>query len=136
MPHAVDWMFEVLEQNLNRLAGDLHRVLQRPILDRQPKDSSVHVISIGITDVVLHVANDGVMPVGDVERSVRSHDRIGGSEVAVFTVEEFDPGRTPDLAKLPAVLSPLPVELVLLDPQKPDRVADQEILLQLLGEVR
>ena len=47
------------------------------------------VISIGVANVVLHVPNDGIVPVGDVQCAIFTDDRIGGTEIAVGTVEEF-----------------------------------------------
>ena len=115
------------------------------------------VVAVGITDVVLHVADDHVVPVGDVERAILSHDRVGGAEVAIFALEQRLHGSAPDLAELPlrlrlrlAVLVlaggfhlgrhlrvgfAVTVEVILLHPQEPDRVADQEVLLQVVGEM-
>ncbi len=155
---AVDRVREVRKQGRDRLPGDRHRLLQRSPLGGEPEDPAVGVVAIRVADVVLHVADDHVVPVGHVEGAVRTDDGVGRPEVAVLTLQQGPRGRAPDLAELPlrprlrlAVLVragdfrlgrhlrvglAVAIEVVLLHSQEPDRVADQEVLLHVVGEVR
>ena len=81
-----------------------------------------------ITGVVLHVTDKDVVPVDHVEGTVGGELDIGGAEIAVLRGEEIlTEGRLPPR---PAVL-----DLVLLDAEKPDRVREDEITLDLVGEM-
>ena len=49
---------------------------------------------------MLHVANDGIVPVGNIQRPVLTNDGVGGAEVAIGAVEQFDAWCSPDLTEL------------------------------------
>ncbi len=132
--HAVDGMLQVLQQRLDRLAVDLDRLLQRPALHREAKDSAVLVVAVGIANVVLHVTDDGVVPVRNIQRAVFANDGVRGTKVAIFAIEQLKPGRSPDFAELSLLAVAFAIQVVLLDAQETDRVADQEIVAACLRE--
>ena len=83
LANSVGRMLEVLEQRRNRLPIDLHRLLQRTPGRRHPVDAAVLMVAVRIAHVVLHVADDHVVPVGDVERTVLAEDRVRRAEILV-----------------------------------------------------
>ena len=119
-------MFEVIEQGGDRLAVDGHWFLQRLLLVDQAIDTTVLLVAVGIADVVLHVADDHVLPVRDVEPTVCTEDCIGGAEIFVVAVEETVGRGAPDLAGLGfifRVLKAVALKLVALEPEVANRVA-------------
>ena len=111
-----------------RGAGDLGRLEQRPGLVPYPPDTAVVVIAALVPERVLHVADQRVEPVDDVERAVRGELQVDGPEIDVGRVEE-----RLDLFRGEArVLLDHPV---LLDALEADRVVDQEVALRLVREV-
>ena len=83
MANAIDGRFQILEQSGDRLAVDGDRLLQRAADGRHAIDAAVRVVAIGIAHVVLHVADDDVVPVAEIQRAIGCEDRIGGAEVLV-----------------------------------------------------
>ena len=81
--HAVFRLLEQVEQPLDRLAGDLHRLEQRPALVGDPVDAAVGPVAAGVAEVVLHVADDRVLPLEEVDRPVGPHLDVGRPEVGV-----------------------------------------------------
>src|SRR5438093_1220697 len=67
----------------DRLAGDRGRLRQRPALVADAVDAAVLAVAAGVAQVVLHVADDRVVPVQEVDRPVRPHADVGGPEVRV-----------------------------------------------------
>ena len=133
--NPVDRMFEVLQQRLDGLVVNLDRLLQRSPLHGQTDDAAMHVVTVGVTNIVLHVTDDGVVPVGDVQGAVFTDDGVGRTEVSIFAVDQFQAGRSPDVPKFTVHAISLAIEGILLDAQKTDRIADQEVVLQFLREV-
>ncbi len=82
------------------MAVDFDRFLQGAVLDRQTEDPAVFVVTVGVPNVVLHVADDDVLPVGNIQRAVFADDRVGGTEISVLTVQQFQSRRSPYLAEL------------------------------------
>ena len=123
---AIDRMFQVIEQGGDRLAVDGHWFLQRLLLVDQAVDTTVLLVAVGIADVVLHVADDHVLPVRDVEPTVCAENRVGGAEILVIAVEEAVGRGAPDLAGLELVfpvLKAVALEFVTLEPEVANRVA-------------
>ena len=85
------------------------------------------VISVGVSHVVLHMPDDGILPVGDIKGSIASDFDIAGAEIRVARNDDWLDFLTGDVG---AVV----LDLVLQNPQKADAVADQEIALVLFGE--
>ena len=86
------------------------------------------MIAQWITGVVLHVTDKDVVPVDHVEGTVGGELNVGGAEVAVRRSEEIMAGGC-----FPS--RSLVLDLVLLDAEKPDRVREDEITLDLVGEM-
>ena len=149
--HAVGGVPEVFEQGGDRLAVDGDGLLQFATLGRHAVDAAVLVVAVRVAHVVLHVADDDVVPVGDVERAVFAEDGVARAEVFVAAHEqaagfvlgdgaiglgdldaELGAGRLAPDAGLVRVAG----QVVVLDAEEADDVADQEVALHVLGEVR
>ena len=85
------------------------------------------VISVRVSHVVLHMPDDGILPVGDIKGTIASDFDIAGSEIRVARNDDWLDFLTGDVG---AVV----LDLVLQNPQKADAVADQEIALVLFWE--
>ncbi len=77
-------LFEEIEKFLDGFAVDFFRLEQRTRGIGEAVDASVLVIAIGITQVVLQVADEHLRPVHDVERTVRCHCDAAGAEVRIL----------------------------------------------------
>ena len=76
-------LLEQVEQRGDRLAVDLGGLSSgRPSI-RDAVDAAVLVVAVGVAQVVLHVADDRVVPVGEVDRAVRTDVDAGGAEVRI-----------------------------------------------------
>ena len=125
---AVLGLLEQVEQLLDRLAGDLGGLQERPALVGDPVDPAVDPVAARVAEVVLHVADDRVLPVDEPDRAVGPDLEVGGAEVGV--------GRGDDRLDLGAGEARVVVlELVLEDALEADDVGDQQVPLHALGEV-
>ena len=151
MTHAIGGMLEVFEQRGDGLTVDGDGFLQFAAFGGHAVDAAVFVVAIWVAYVVLHVADDDVVPVGDVERAIFAEDGIAGAEILVAAHEqaagfvlgdsavglrdlhgEFRTGRfAPD-----AGFFRVTGQVVVLDAEEADDVADEEVALHVLGEVR
>ncbi len=125
---AVLVRLQQLELRLDGLAVDLRPFEQRPALGGDAPHSTVRLVAPGVPYRVLHVPDERVEPVHDVERAVGPELQRDGPEVRVGRLQErFDL----DAAE------PRPVfdDAVLLGAEKADRVVDQEVALRVVGEV-
>ena len=102
--------FSRVEQLFDRLAGDARRSFQRAAGVRHAVHAAVDAIAIGIPQVVLHVADDRVVPVGEVDRPVGTDLEVGRAKVRIGRVEDrlllgggqsSNPCRTPCSAGCP-----------------------------------
>ena len=108
------------------------------------------VVAVGVADVVLHVADDDVVPVGNVEGTVFAEDGIAGAEILVAAHEKAAGFVFGDAAiglsnfdgevcasRLAPDRSGLGIagEVVVLDAEEADDVADEEVALHVFGEV-
>ena len=80
---AIDGRFQIFEQSRNRLAIDGDWLLKRPTDGSHAVDATMSVVAVGIADVVLHVANDDVVPVAEIQRAIRCENGIRGAKVLV-----------------------------------------------------
>ena len=150
MAHAVGGMFQVFEQGGDGLAVDGDGLLQLAAFGGHAVDAAVFVVAVGVADVVLHVADDDVVPVGNVEGTIFAEDGIAGAEVFVAAHEQaagFILGdaavglRDFDGEVCASWLAPdrsglgIAGEVVVLDAEEADDVADEEVALHVLGEV-
>ncbi len=68
---------------LDRLARDLQRLEQRPAFIGHAVDAAVGPVAAGIAEVVLHVADDRVLPLQEVDRSVRTNLDVGRAKIGI-----------------------------------------------------
>ena len=113
---------------LDRLAGDLGRLQERPALVGDAVDAAVGRGRGWVAEVVLHVADDRVLPVEEVDGAVRPDLDVRRAEVRV--------GRGEDRLDLGAgEAGAVVLDLVLQDALEADHVGDEQVALVLLGEV-
>ena len=86
--HAIGGMLEVFEQRGDGLAVDGDGFLQLATFGGHAVNAAVFVVAVGVAHVVLHVADDDVVPVGDVKSTIFTEDRIAGAEVFVAAHEQ------------------------------------------------
>ena len=82
-PRVVLRHFEKFEQCRDRLAVDLRRLEKRPAFVGDAIDAAMLVIAIRIAQIVLHVADDRVAPIGEVECAIRPDIDLRRAEVRV-----------------------------------------------------
>ena len=75
---------ELRDDFIDRLAAHLHRLAQRVAIDGDAVDAAMQVIAVRVAKVVLQVADDRVLPVGDVERAVAADAHRRRAEVRVL----------------------------------------------------
>ena len=128
VPGAIFVSLQQLELSLDRLALDPRPLVQGPALRRDAPDAAVDRIAPRVPQRVLHVSDQRIEPVGDVERPVEPEFDRNRPEVRIrrhqqrFGLHGDEPG-----AVLPY--------LVLLDALEADRVRHQEIALGIVGKV-
>ena len=125
----VDRIGEELDELGNRAAANRHRLGHRLAIHHHPVDAAVDPVAAGVAEVVLHVTDDRVLPIGEVDGAVGPHLEIGRAEVRVARRDD-----RLDLGRLGIAAVPLG-ELVLEDSLEADHVADEEIPLELGREV-
>ena len=81
--YAVVLAFQQFQQTCHRLAGDLRQLGRLPAFVAQSVDAAVFAVAVRVAQVVLHVADDRVLPVGNVQGSVRPHLGIYRAEVRI-----------------------------------------------------
>ena len=86
------------------------------------------VVAVGIAGVVLHVTNQHVVPIDDVEGAIGGELEVDGAEVGIGAGEQI-------LAEGGFPAGAVVLDLVLLDAEKADRVAKDKVALHFLGEV-
>ena len=69
---AVFGQFQVFQQHGNRRACDVRGLHQRAAGIGDAIHSTVHMVTVWVTGVVLHVPDQNILPVDHVERSIRS----------------------------------------------------------------
>ena len=94
------------------------------------KDAAMGLIAVWVTNVVLHVADDDVLPVGDIERSIAADLEVGRAEVAVAGDEQILGLSAPDVALV------IIFHRVLLDAEEANGVADEKVTVVFLGNDR
>ena len=88
----------------------------------------MHVVAERVAGVVLHVADEDVVPVDDVEGAVGRKLEVHGAEVAVFALEEI-------VAELGLPAGAVVLDLMLLDAEESDGVCEDDVALHFVGEV-
>ena len=77
----------------------------------------MNVVTQWVTGVVLHVANQNIMPVNDVQRAVRSKFHVNGSEISIFAHKQIH-------AVLAFKTRTVVLQSMLFHPQKSNRIVD------------
>jgi len=72
---------EVLQQSLDRCAGNSWLGDQGSIFGRNPPYTTVSVIAAWVAKVVLHMADQSIVPIENVDRAVRSHFDVHGPKI-------------------------------------------------------
>ena len=83
IPDAILGLLQQVEQPRNRRARNHCRLEERTARVRHPVDATVVVVAGRVPEVVLHVADDGVVPVREVQRAIGSDLRVNRPEVLV-----------------------------------------------------
>ena len=134
IPHAVDGIGEQPDEFMHRPAGDRHRCHERPTVDDHPVHAAMHRVPARVAQVVLHVADDGVVPVGEPDGAVGPHLDVRGTEVGIGARHDRLHLDRPGERVHGRIRGGL--ERVAQDALKPDDVAHEEVALERLGEVR
>ena len=119
--------FEVFEESGEIGAGDLGGIDERTRGIGDAVDAAVDVVAQRIARGVLHVADEHVVPVDDVEGAVGRELEVDGAEVSVGGLIRSWRLRLDGGAVVDGV--------VLLDAEEADRVAGEEVALDFIGEV-
>ena len=132
-PVLVD--LEQFEQLRHARAGDVRLVDQRPLLVDDPPDPPVLDVAVRVAERVLHVADQRVVPVDDVEGAVGAEFEVDRPEVLVGRLrgrvdrlEERLDGRRLEPG---AVL----LDAIAEDAVEADHIVEQIIALRLIREV-
>ena len=128
--NPVHRMLECRQQDRDRLAFDRHVRRQVALGHRDAVDAAVLVVAARVADVVLHMADDRVGPVGHVQRPVVTDLEVAGTKVGVGRYQQIAGFGAVDISGLGIEL-----ELVLLDPEERDDIEDQEVALALRREM-
>ena len=91
-------------------------------------DPAMLMISIGITGIVLHVSNQCILPIDDIERAIRCEFEVGGSKVQVL-------GNKKILSVFSSKSGVLIDDLMLLRSKLSDVVVNQNITLDFVREM-
>ena len=107
---------------------DRHRLDKRAAGVGDAVDAAMHVVAQGIAGIVLHVANEDVVPVDHVQGAIGSELKIHRAEVAIAALQQVLPE-----SGLPA--GAVVHDLVLLDAEESDGIAQDDISLHFVREV-
>ena len=158
MPVANRRIGQHADQFGRSLVGDRDWLRDRLVLVRDPPDAAVLVVTVRVANRVLHMPDERVVPVDNVQRGVRSEDQIDRAERGIVRLHQrlsrhalearrSVRGRlharrltmTADLdVSLPLRFLDLRLrhELVVQHTEEPDAVFEQEVALPALREVR
>ena len=81
---------KILKQLLDRRADQVGMVKQRTILRGNAPNSTVNMIPTRIPEVHFPVLDDRVVPVGDVDRTIRTHFDIDWTKGDMIGFDQFD----------------------------------------------
>ena len=121
-------LLEQVQESGDGLALDLGGLHERTPLVGNAIDAPVLVAAVRVTQMVLHVTDDRLMPIGEVNRAIRARANANRAEVRIG-------GRNQILQRFTlqarAILGDLDPEHAL----EGNHVQVQEVALKLLGEV-
>ena len=129
-------MFEIFKELSHRSTINFDRLLKWLPGIYQTIDSTVHLITIWVAHVVLHVPDDHIMPVGYVKRSILAKNGVSRAEITIATTNKFSSRSPPDFAKLILLIfKAVAMKIILFDAQITNGVTENEILLHLIWKV-
>ena len=136
VPDTIDGVFEVVEQVGDGLAVDFDRLLEWFLLVDHAVDAAVFVVAAGVTEVVLEVANDDVVPVRDIEGAIFAEFDVSEAEIFVASHDEIFFKSSPDLAEAIVFRAKaFAVKLEVLEAEETNHVTVDIVLLDLIREV-
>jgi hypothetical protein len=89
-------LFQQIKQRGHGLAIDLEGLHQRAAFVGEAINPAMLVIAIGIANVVLHVADEGILPVENVQRAIGPDRCADGAEIGVGGGEQDRAGMSPE----------------------------------------
>src|SRR5439155_3002676 len=121
-------LLEQVEEALDRLAGDLDRLEQRPAGIRDAVDAPMSLVPTWIAQMMLHVSDDGILPIEEIHGAVRADlDRVR-AEIRVGGINDR-------LQFSAAVARALFADLVLENALEADHVGDEIVALEIVGKM-
>src|SRR5439155_25212968 len=121
-------LLEQVEEALDRLAGDLDRLEQRPAGIRDAVDAPMSLVPTWIAQMMLHVSDDGILPIEEIHGAVRADlDRVR-AEIRVGGINDR-------LQFSAAVARALFADLVLENALEADDIGDEVIALEIIGKM-
>ena len=76
-------LLEQVEQRGDGLAMNFLRLEQGTAIVRDAINAPLHFVAVGVAQVVLHVADDRVMPIGEIDRAIGTDADRGRAEVRI-----------------------------------------------------
>ena len=129
LSNSIHRVLEQIEQLADRLSVHVHMSGQRAALTGHTVNASVLLVAVWVADVVLHVADDDVLPVGNIESSVVTDLKVGRAHVAIAGDKQVIRLSPPNIALV------IVLERVLLDPEESDSVQNKKVPIVFLGEM-
>ena len=124
---AVLFRKECVAYFLNRFPLELYRLERRFAFRRDTVDTAMLSVPVRVPHVVLHVPDDRVGPIGDIERTVATDLDVGRAEVWIARDEDR-------LDFLGGDIRSVVFDFMLENTEEADAIADQEVALVLFRE--
>src|SRR5205807_3780673 len=125
---AVFRLLEQVEQLIDRLARDPRGCEKRTAFIGNAVDAAVCAIAVGVAYVVLHVADDRVLPVEEVDGAVRRNLDVRGTETWITGKDDLV-GLSAGEARI------LVADFVLQNTLETDDICHEQVALHVLREV-
>ena len=151
MSDAVNWMLEVRHQLGEGGSGYGQGLLQWAFVVCDAINSTTLIVAIGVADIVLHVSDNDVVPIRYIKGAVLADNGIRRSEILICAHEEISGWFAPDFPKfsfmsdgflvlastgyLGHLGAAIAVEIVTLDTEEADRIADEIVVLIVIWEM-
>ena len=126
--HAVLVLLQEFKQRGDGLAVDFLRLEQRAAFVSDAVDAAVFVVTVRVADVMLHVADDVVGPIAEVERPVRADADADGTKIRIRRRDEM-------LQRFAFQTSAVLADLHAVNALERDDVDIEKTSLELLGEM-
>ena len=79
--NSIDWMFQIVEQLINRLSINCHVFLKRTIISGNTIDTTMAVITTRVSNIMLHMSNSHIGPIGHVQSTISAKFDISWTEI-------------------------------------------------------